>query len=91
VSVEKPWVVAKKDWEPRRYRIRGEAVAAIHADLDALEVSLVRGLQDRDAQVAIAHLRVQVDNLPPAGGKVEGMCDPYTGMKYRAEVFRSVE
>ena len=84
---EKPWLVARPYGEPRRYKTRGEAIASIHHDLEGLATSWQR-LCDKDALAAVERLKSQVDLLPLNGGKVEGVCDPFTGMKYRATVAR---
>lgn len=45
-------------------------------------------LNVQDALEAILHLEDEVHKLPSSGGKIEGVIDPYTGIKYQVEIVR---
>ena len=85
---DKPWATQRPQGEVRRYKSRGEAVESIRSDLDSLWDSFVTTLNDPDAADAISELRRELDLLPATGGRISGVCDPYTGMKYSVDLWK---
>lgn len=45
-------------------------------------------LNVQDSLVAISKLEDEVLTLPDSGGKVEGVVDPFSGIRYKAEIVK---
>lgn len=83
---EYPYMVAKKYGDPRYFRTFREARGMMLADLDSLKHALADVLGDQDAAREIAAARYLVEQMPDTGAVISHMVDPYTGVRYQAEL-----
>lgn len=83
---EYPYLVVKKYGEPRYFRTFREAQGSMLKDLEALDHGLAKTLGDKDAEREIAACRYLVEQMPTTGAVISHMVDPYTGVKYQAEL-----
>lgn len=82
-----PYMVTKKYGEPRYYRSHKEAVAKMTTELIDLRDTL-KQYDEEGVTAAVAEVLDQVSALPLEGGSVRGVIDPYTGVKYQADLVR---
>lgn len=90
-SVEKrPYMVLRPHGEPIYRASFKSAQDLVRKHLDSFKERFL-ALNVQDSLAAISALEDQVDRLPQEGGVVAGVVDPYTGIKYRAEVVKRVD
>jgi len=85
-----PYMILRPHGDPTFHTGFKVAQNRIREDLDSLLDSWQR-LMAQDAIAATSELLSQVGKLNQDGGKVEGVCDPHTGMRYVAELVRRKE
>ena len=83
-----PYMVVRKYGEPVYFRTFSAARAQMIKDLDRLDRELGHALGAADVTEAISATKGQVDALGAAGGHVDGLVDPYTATRYRAELVK---
>lgn len=79
-----PFMLTKKYGKPRYFRTFADARQVMVDDLKGLQYSLGDRLGDKNAARAISQALRDVESLPPRGGKVSSLVDPYTGIRYQA-------
>lgn len=86
-----PYMVTKPDEKavggPWYYRSHKAALAAIVKDLDSLTDLFLR-MNHTDTLSRIAALRDEVGELPLEGGRLSGVIDTYSGVKYQATLVK---
>lgn len=82
-----PYMVCRKYGEPQYYKTFTVAKERIIQDLEGLNAEF-RKLKAIDATDAIHGLILRANELPLAGGKIDGVVDPFTGTRYRVELVR---
>lgn len=84
-----PYILVKPGpyTKPRYFKTFKQAKAAIVKDITWLKDTWT-GLNIVDSTKACMDLLEQADALSEDGGNIDGICDPYTGMRYRASLVK---
>jgi len=82
-----PYMVVKRyDKDPKYFRSFREARESMLKDLESLDEGFAKTLGDKDAEREIAAARYLVERMSDAGGVISHVVDPYTGVRYQAEL-----
>jgi hypothetical protein len=84
-----PYILVKPGpyTKPRYFKTFKQAKAAIVKDITWLKETW-SALNIADSVKACMDLLDQADSLGEDGGSIDGICDPYTGMRYKVSLVR---